>query len=536
MNKKILSSIAHFAVAWLLCAIPVAAQIDVDDVSASIVRIRAYDNDKVVAEGSGFVVNEKGYVLTNAHLIEKAEELTVWSLKIRAEVVAQRVFANRAMNLALLHVQDLNLPPLNLSEQGADVGRAVQTLQFGATGDVQLAHGAIGAYQNVFGKKSSLPVAHLLQHNALITAQSFGMPLFNECGDVVAINLPDPSSSSWPFRKAQPSGTISALRSGDIIAALQGRKIAHTVVKSKCLSAVERAERARKAAADSLRVAKAQADLASAAAKKAKAKEEATQQAAEQAKARADSASKAAADSLKAAKAKADSLAQAKARADAAKKAATDSLKATKAKADSLEAAKAKADSLRAAEVRAQAKADSLKAAKAKAAQRLQWGIIAGVGLVLLALLGWLLLSRRKLIAALKNPRQLVQQMSRRVTKKEAAKAIAKGPKHGLALAGFDSRGERIHIELAPAQFASQRLGLSLGRHPDLVDEIVADENVSRRHLRIATQGDQFYVEDLNSSNGTFLNDQRLSPFKPARLDYGTKVALGDLVLMASKL
>ena len=166
----------------------------------------------------------------------------------------------------------------------------------------------------------------------------------------------------------------------------------------------------------------------------------------------------------------------------------------------------------------------------------LERGIAAGAGLVLLALLGWLLLSRRKLLAALKNPRQLVQQMSRRTTKKEGVGAIAKGPKHGLALAGFDSRGDRIRIELAPAQFAGQRLGLSLGRHPDLVDENVADENVSRRHLRIAAQDDQFYVEDLNSSNGTFLNDQRLSPFKPAQLDYGTKVALGDLVLTASKL
>ena len=536
MNKKYPSFIAHFAIVWFLCASPVAAQIDIDVVSASIVRIRAYDNDKVVAEGSGFVVNDKGYVLTNAHLLAKAEELTALSLKTGAEVALQRVFANRAMNLALLHVQDLDLPPLHLSDQGADVGRAVQTLRFGATGDVQLAHGTIGAYQDIFGKKSSRPVAHLLQHNALITAQSFGMPLFNECGDVVAINLPDPSSSSWPFRKAKPKGTIFALRSGDIIAALTERKIAHTVVKSKCLSAVERAERARKATTDSLRVAKAQADLASAAAKKAKAKEEAAQQAAERAKARADAAKKAVADSLKAAKEKADRLETAKARADAAKKAVADSLKAAKAKADSLEAAKARADSLRAAEVLAQAKADSLKAVKEQAAQRLQWGIAAGVGLVLLALLGWLLLSRRKLLAALKNPRQLVQQMSRRVTKKEAVKALAKGPKRGLALAGFDGRGDRIRIELSPAQFASQRLGLSLGRHPDLVDEIVADENVSRRHLRIAAEGDQFYVEDLNSSNGTFLNDQRLSPFKPAQLDYGTKVALGDLVLTASKL
>ena len=536
MNKKLLSFIAHFAVAWFLCTSPVSAQIDVDVVSASIVWIRAYDNNKVVAEGSGFVVNEKGYILTNAHLLAKAEELTASSLKTGAEVALQRVFANRATNLALLHVQDLDLPPLRLSDQGADVGRAVQTLRFGATGDVQLAHGTIGAYQDIFGKKSSRPVAHLLQHNALITAQSFGMPLFNECGDVIAINLPDPGSGSWPFRKAKPKGTIFALRSGDIIAALQGRKIVHTVVKSKCLSAVERAERARKATADSLQVAKAKADLASTAAKKAKAKEEAARQAAEQAKVQADSAKKAVADSLRTAKAKAKSLEAAKAQVDAAKKAVADSLQVAKAKADSLEAAKAKADSLRAVKVRAQAKADSLKAAKEKAAQRLQWGIVAGAGLVLLALLGWLLFSRRKLLAALKNPRQLVQQMSRRVTKKEAVKAIAKGPKHGLVLAGFDGRGDRVRIELSPAQFASQRLGLSLGRHPDLVDEVVADASVSRRHLRIAAEGDQFYVEDLNSSNGTFLNDQRLSPFKPAQLDYGTKVALGDLVLSASKL
>ena len=155
---------------------------------------------------------------------------------------------------------------------------------------------------------------------------------------------------------------------------------------------------------------------------------------------------------------------------------------------------------------------------------------------MLLALLGWLLFSRRELVTALKNPRQLVQQMRRRVTKKEGIGAIAKGPKHGLVLAGFNSRGDRVRIELSPARFASQRLGISLGRHPDLVDEIVADAGVSRRHLRIAAEGDQFYVEDLNSSNGTFLNEQHLSPFKPARLDYGTKVALGDLVLVSSKL
>ena len=163
------------------------------------------------------------------------------------------------------------------------------------------------------------------------------------------------------------------------------------------------------------------------------------------------------------------------------------------------------------------------------------WLLLLG-GVALVALVVALKKPRQFAQQTLEKPRQFVQQMSRRVTQRKGVGAVAKGPKYGLVLAGFDGRGNRVCIELSPARFAGQRLGLSLGRHPELVDEIVADENVSRRHLRIAAEGDQFYVEDLNSSNGTFLNEQRLSPFKSARLDYGAKVALGDLVLLASKL
>ncbi len=105
----------------------------------------------------------------------------------------------------------------------------------------------------------------------------------------------------------------------------------------------------------------------------------------------------------------------------------------------------------------------------------------------------------------------------------------------GLVLAGFDGRGNVIHISLSPDRFASQRLGLSLGRHPELVDEVVNDESVSRRHLRISLRDNQFYIEDLNSSNGTFLNRHRLSPFQPARLDYDATVTLGNLEVTVSK-
>ena len=519
MSKQYLSSIVHFAVAWFLCTSPVSAQVDVDVVSESIVWVRAYDDHKVVVEGSGFVVNEEGYVLTNAHLLEKAEGLTVLSLKTGAEVVAQRVFASRDMNLALLHVQGLNLPPLSLSEQGADVGRAVQTLRFGATGAVQLSHGTIGTYQDILDKKTSRPVAHLLQHNALIAAKAFGMPLFNECGDVVAINLPDPGSGSWPFRKAKPKGTIFALRSGDIITALEEQEIAHTVVETECLSAVERAERDRKAAADSLKMAKAQADSASKAAekakaqadsvskaaKKAKAKEKVARRAAEQAKTRADSASKAATDSLKATKAKADSLKMAKAQADSASKAAADSLKVAK------------------------AKADSLKAVEEKAAQRLQWGIAAGAGLVLLVLLGWWLSSRRK--------KEQLQSAECRVSEAEqtaeaARQAAADAPQAApfrCLLEGQDSTGRPFALTIS-ALALGDRAGVTLGRSPANAEFIIDHEEVSREHVRLTCADGEFYAEDLNALNGTKVNGRLLNSREQVLLQNNDRLEIGPVV------
>ena len=534
MNKRYLS-FAYLTIAWLLCTSSVSAQVDVDVVSESVVRVRAYHDHKVAVEGGGFVVDEKGHVLTNAHLIAKAEGLTVLSLKTGGELVAQQVFASRATNLALLHVQGLNLPPLRLSEQGAAVGRAVQTLRFDAAGKVRLARGTIGAYQDLRGKKASRPVAHLLQHNALITAQAFGMPLLNECGAVVAINLPDPTRGSWPFRKAKPQGAVFALSSGDIIAALKDREIAHTVVEAECLSAVERAERDRKATADSLKRAQAQADAASQAAEKAQAQADSASQAAkkarakekvaQRAKARADSAEKAVADSLQAAKAKADSLKRAQARADSASKATADSLKAAKAKADS--ASKATADSLKA----AQAHADSLQAVEAKAVQQLQWGLAAGAGLVLLALLGWWLSARRK--------QEQLQQAESRLSEAEhsaeaAHQAAANAPQPApfrCLLEGQDPTGRPFALTIS-ALALSERAGVTLGRSPANAEFIIDHEEVSREHVRLRCDDGELYAEDLNALNGTKVNGRLLNPRQQVLLHNNDQLEVGPVVFV----
>ncbi|MDE0155942.1 MAG: serine protease [Gammaproteobacteria bacterium] len=179
---------------WLLslffAGFPVSAEIDPELVRESLVRVRAYDNNRVVAEGTGFVVNDEDHVVTNAHLIEQADQLTVLSLKTGAEILSQQTFVNEDMNLALLHVQGLDLPPLKLSEQGADVGRIVQTLKYATDETAQLSQGTVGVYQDIPGMAADDPTVHMLEHNAMISSREFGMPLFNECGQVVAMNTP----------------------------------------------------------------------------------------------------------------------------------------------------------------------------------------------------------------------------------------------------------------------------------------------------------------------------------------------------------
>ena len=73
--------------------------------------------------------------------------------------------------------------------------------------------------------------------------------------------------------------------------------------------------------------------------------------------------------------------------------------------------------------------------------------------------------------------------------------------------------------------------GFVIGRHPPLVDDIVADPTISQRHARVTRDGRRFYIEDLNSSNGTRVNGARLEPFEPQEIAPGDDIQLGDMTM-----
>ena len=72
----------------------------------------------------------------------------------------------------------------------------------------------------------------------------------------------------------------------------------------------------------------------------------------------------------------------------------------------------------------------------------------------------------------------------------------------------------------------------------DLTMDGGAEKGVSRRHARIMKRAQQIFIEDLGSSNGTFINGQKLMPYFPEQLSNGDELRLGTLqikIILASQ-
>jgi predicted component of type VI protein secretion system len=88
-------------------------------------------------------------------------------------------------------------------------------------------------------------------------------------------------------------------------------------------------------------------------------------------------------------------------------------------------------------------------------------------------------------------------------------------------------------LEIVEGSQAGRQLPLDsvvdIGREPSLPLHLEEDTQVSRRHARIAVQGGTVVVEDLGSTNGTYVNEQPISA--PRSLSPGDKVRVGLTVL-----
>ncbi len=90
---------------------------------------------------------------------------------------------------------------------------------------------------------------------------------------------------------------------------------------------------------------------------------------------------------------------------------------------------------------------------------------------------------------------------------------------------------ESLYSEAGELLTQIDRQTIILGKKKDEVDCVIEDATVSRMHARITRDKEGIYLEDLNSTNGTFKNGLRLQPYEKRRLDKEDEIRLGKIII-----
>ena len=139
------------------------------------------------ATGSGFILSEDGYVLTNNHVVEEADEIIV-ALSDRREREATLIGADPVSDLALLKIESSGLPVVKVGQsESLQVGEWVMAIGSPFGFELSVTAGIVSA------KGRSLPddrgnYVPFIQTDVAINPGNSGGPLFNLKGEVVGIN------------------------------------------------------------------------------------------------------------------------------------------------------------------------------------------------------------------------------------------------------------------------------------------------------------------------------------------------------------
>jgi len=106
----------------------------------------------------------------------------------------------------------------------------------------------------------------------------------------------------------------------------------------------------------------------------------------------------------------------------------------------------------------------------------------------------------------------------------------------GWVLEGMDGEGRPVRLVFGETELARSYLGITVGRHPDLCNRVIDDPGISRRHMRLSLSEGSLRVEDLNSLNGTFVENGDVPQFQPIPALPGQVIVLGRVTLTVSRL
>jgi len=135
--------------------------------------------------GSGFIVSDDGYILTNNHVVQDADEIIV-RLNDRRELEAVLIGADPSSDLAVLKVDADDLPTVELGDSDKlDVGEWVVAIGSPFGFDYSVTAGIVSAKGRSLPNENYVP---FIQTDVAINPGNSGGPLFNLDGQVVGIN------------------------------------------------------------------------------------------------------------------------------------------------------------------------------------------------------------------------------------------------------------------------------------------------------------------------------------------------------------
>src|ERR1700678_3070479 len=139
-------------------------------------------------QGSGFVLDRAGHVLTNYHVVAEANRGIEVQLSNKHKYSATVVGSDKTHDLALLQINAPNLQPVTLADStDLAVGQKVYAIgnPFGLSGT--MTRGIISSIRSIRGGEGA-PIEDAIQTDAAINPGNSGGPLLNSHGEVIGIN------------------------------------------------------------------------------------------------------------------------------------------------------------------------------------------------------------------------------------------------------------------------------------------------------------------------------------------------------------
>jgi len=135
--------------------------------------------------GSGFIISADGYILTNAHVVQAADEITV-RLTDKREFKARIIGSDRRTDIALIKIEATGLPVVKFGDPSRlRVGEWVVAIGSPFGFDNTVTKGIVSAKGRSLPQETFVP---FIQTDVAVNPGNSGGPLFNMRGEVVGIN------------------------------------------------------------------------------------------------------------------------------------------------------------------------------------------------------------------------------------------------------------------------------------------------------------------------------------------------------------